>query len=270
MQGAIQQRWNTLGGAGGVLGPHLTCELPTTDDTGRLTHFQSGSIYWSPATGAWDVRGLIGQRWSTLGAERSWLRYPTTGETPVRGGAFTHFQGGSIYFSPTTGAREVRGAIREGWGRLGWENGYLGYPVSDEKNTGSFRGAYQDFQGGTMYWAPWSGAHALKGDIRDTYATEYPGEDLLGFPTTSEIRTPNARGAYNHFERGSIYWTPTYGAHPLWGQIRDIWATQGWENSRLGFPISGPLSSFGSDLEFQIFQGGVINWWPGGHHIEYN
>ncbi|MFP2933678.1 N-acetylmuramoyl-L-alanine amidase, partial [Pyxidicoccus sp. 3LG] len=98
--GAILTRYNQLGGAGGVLGRCVTSELATPDGVGRFNHFQNGSIYWTPATGAWEVHGLIRQRWEALDWERSPLGYPITGETvtPDGVGRFNHFQNGSIYW----------------------------------------------------------------------------------------------------------------------------------------------------------------------------
>ena len=39
---------------------------------------------------------------------------------------------GSIYWTPSTGAWSIHGAIRAKWASLGWERSCLGYPVSDE------------------------------------------------------------------------------------------------------------------------------------------
>ncbi|PPK91894.1 LGFP repeat-containing protein [Kineococcus xinjiangensis] len=206
------------------------------------------------------------------GGASGWLGQPLTPEirTPNGKGAYVVFQNGSIYWSPGTGAREVHGELRNGWGRLGWEGGYLGFPTSDEQPTASRRGRFQTFQGGALYWAPWTGAHAVRGDIRDTYASWYQSEDILGFPITSEVRTPNNRGAYNHFQWGSIYWSPDYGAFPIYGAIRDLYASQGWENGPLGFPVSAEfdyaLSTVG-EVKGQEFEGGFIWWWPEGHEI---
>jgi len=36
------------------------------------------------------------------------------------------------YWTPTTGAWEVHGRIREKWAELGWERSTLGSPISDE------------------------------------------------------------------------------------------------------------------------------------------
>ncbi|HZB49770.1 MAG TPA: hypothetical protein VE547_11820, partial [Mycobacteriales bacterium] len=36
----------------------------------------------------------------------------------------------SIYWSPDTGAHPVHGDIRARWAQLGWEESYLGFPVT--------------------------------------------------------------------------------------------------------------------------------------------
>ncbi|HEX8199756.1 MAG TPA: hypothetical protein VF590_04660, partial [Isosphaeraceae bacterium] len=68
-----------------------------------------------------------------------------------------HYQRGSIYWSPATGAHEVHGAIRDKWASLRWENSYLGYPTSDEMDDGH-GGRVSRFQGGSIYWSFWGGA----------------------------------------------------------------------------------------------------------------
>ncbi|NAZ86924.1 LGFP repeat-containing protein, partial [Kineococcus indalonis] len=173
----------------------------------------------------------------------------------------------------------VHGEIRDGWGRLGWEGGYLGFPTGDEETTDSRRGRFQRFEGGAVHWAPWSGAHALRGAVLDAYDSYddctrqcVSAEDVLGFPVTSEIRTPNGLGAYNHFQWGSIYWSPATGAQLVRGEIRDAWARQGWENGPLGFPASAEeeyAAATRDDVKVQYFEHGAILWWPGGSEIHH-
>jgi uncharacterized protein with LGFP repeats len=237
----------------------------------------------APAHADAGVTGEIGYRYDVYyGGSRGWLGLPTTPETrtPNGKGAYVAFQNGSIYWSPWTGAREVHGEIRDGWGRLGWEGGQLGFPTTDAETTYSRRGQYQDFEGGRMYWAPWSGAHELHGKIRETYEDFYAsdtysdGEDTLGFPTSSETRTPNGRGAYNTFQWGAIYWSPSTGAQPVYGEIQRVWARQGWENGRLGFPVDQDESvsdyEDGVDLHVQTFEGGQIYWSPSDCYVLFD
>ncbi|WP_432491278.1 LGFP repeat-containing protein [Kineococcus auxinigenes] len=226
-----------------------------------------------PAQADPRVGGEIGYAYEyRYNGPRGFLGEPLTPEirTPNDKGAYVAFQNGSIYWSPWTGAHEVHGEVRNGWGRLGWEGGQLGFPTGDEQYTNSRRGRYQEFEGGSILWAPWSGAHALRGVIREARLSMYDAENILGFPTTSEIRTPNGRGAYNHFQWGSIYWSPGTGAHPVYGAIRDAWASQGWENGRLGFPTDAEYI-YEEDFVVQQFEGGVIGFSPGyGAEIFYD
>ena len=163
VHGAILGKWSALGLEAGPLGFPLTDETATPDGIGRFNHFQGGSIYWTPATDAHEVRGAIRGKWASLGWELGFLGYPLTDETttPDGVGRFNHFQGGSIYWTPATGAHEVRGAIRDRWSVLGWEGGRLGYPVSDELDTPHHFGKVSHFQGGSLYWDAGRGAYEV-------------------------------------------------------------------------------------------------------------
>jgi uncharacterized protein with LGFP repeats len=80
----------------------------------RVSHFEHGDIYWSPASGAHVVYGAIRDKWLSVGGPTSWLGLPTTDElaAPDGLGVFprdahgrvSYFQRGLIYWSPSTGA----------------------------------------------------------------------------------------------------------------------------------------------------------------------
>ncbi|HSC52064.1 MAG TPA: hypothetical protein VLC98_00470 [Phnomibacter sp.] len=164
VHGAIRARWQSLGWERSFLGYPLTDESKCPDNIGRYNHFQGGSIYWSPSTGAWEVHGAIRARYSSLGWERSFLGYPLTNEStcPDGVGKYNHFQGGSIYWHPTTGAWEVHGAIRAHWASKGWERSSFGYPISNETVVYSGAGRISHFQRGSIYWSPIQGVRELK------------------------------------------------------------------------------------------------------------
>jgi hypothetical protein len=100
------------------------------------------------------VQGAIRARWEALGGSNGFLGHPTTDElpTPDRVGRYNHFQGGSIYWTPAIGACEVHGLIREKWAALGWEQGALGYPTSDETDEPDGSGRYSTFEHGSLHW----------------------------------------------------------------------------------------------------------------------
>ncbi|WP_176741333.1 LGFP repeat-containing protein [Streptomyces sp. LUP30] len=133
---------------------------------------------------------------------------------------------------------ETHGEINKKYGSMGFENSFLKLPLNDETRTPNKPGAFNHFQTGSIYWSPSTGAHEIHGAIRDKWAAMGWENSQLGFPTSDETRTPNKPGAFNHFQTGSIYWSPSTGAHEVHGAIRDKWAAMGWENSQLGFPTS--------------------------------
>jgi len=156
---AIDKKYVSLGGEGGFLGQPLSGES-TRDGYGRFRHFQGGSIYWTPNTGAWEVHGLIREKWAKFGWETGWLGYPLTDETitPDGIGRFNHFEHGSIYWTPNTGAWEVHGFIRDRWAALGWETSCLGYPISDEEPSTVNWVRQSRFERGIIRWSPERGA----------------------------------------------------------------------------------------------------------------
>ncbi|MET8136217.1 hypothetical protein ABZ153_39365 [Streptomyces sp. NPDC006290] len=124
------------------------------------------------------------------------------------------------------------------------------------------RGRSRDFQNGTIEWSPQTGSQEVHGAIRDHYASLGGSGGFLGYPLTDETGTPDGIGRFNHFENGSIYWTPETGAREVHGAIRDTWANKGWERSELGYPVSD--ESGPSDRRRSDFQGGILTWTPTG------
>jgi uncharacterized protein with LGFP repeats len=132
----------------------VTDESGTPDGRGRFNHFtKGGSIYWTPDSGAHIVYGAIRATWAALGWEKGPAGYPVTDEsgTPDGRGRFNHFtKGGSIYWTPESGAHVVYGAIRAKWESIGWERSNLGYPTSDEFDVSG--GRRVNFQKGYITW----------------------------------------------------------------------------------------------------------------------
>ena len=105
IHGAIRAKWASLGWERSFLGYPVTDETGTPDGIGRFNHFSnSGSIYWTPGTGAWSVHGAIRTKWASMGWERSCLGYPVSDEFAISGGRRSNFQHGFITWNASTGA----------------------------------------------------------------------------------------------------------------------------------------------------------------------
>jgi Glycosyl hydrolases family 6/LGFP repeat len=226
VHGAIRAEYEALGGPGSVLGYPITDETRTPDGAGRFNHFTGGSVYWSPATGAHEVHGAIRQHWAELGWEAGVLGYPTTDETGAGPGRFNRFTGGTMSWSPGTGAHEVHGAILGRYLATGGEAGVLGYPVTDETGTPDGVGRYNHFAAsGSIYWTPGTGAHVVRGPLRSRWASEGWEAGPSGYPVGEEYAI--AGGGQQDFQRGLLNWwsspqpapnpAPTPAGNPLAG-----------------------------------------------------
>lgn len=303
------------------LGTARTGVQATPDGSGRYAHFAGGSVYWSPGTGAHAVGSRIRAKWAGLGWERGGLGYPTADSvTPDTGPEYAAFQHGvvfydpqdptaplralygplfdrfdamyegydysqapstdvlttpdgigryahwqtsynfSMHWSPTTGAHTTAMSIRAKWAQLGWERGVLGYPTTDIGGMPDRRGAcWSHFQHGSVFSAHCeTAAFEVHGAIRNRWADLDWDRSVLGLPTTDETATPDGTGRYNHFEHGSIYWSPATGAHDIHGPIRDTWARLGWERSPLGYPVTGVTATPDGRGSYVHFQHGSI------------
>jgi hypothetical protein len=71
------------------------------------------------------------------------------------------FENGAICWSPATRAHAIYGAIWDKWKAMGREQGFLGYPTSDEHEWNG--GQRVDFQGGYIFWTAQRGAVVVRG-----------------------------------------------------------------------------------------------------------
>ncbi|MBC2681278.1 hypothetical protein GSS87_02505 [Corynebacterium sp. 4HC-13] len=225
------------------------------------------------------MQGRILETYKRLGGYRTFGNAITPESNAGRGGKFQVFeQASSIYWHPNVSngvARQVKGSIRDRWRDWGWENGSLRYPTTDELTTPDQIGRFNHFEEGSIYWTPSTDAQVVKGRIKDRWANQGWETGKLGYPTTSESSTPDGVGRFNHFQNGSIYWTPNTGPQVVKGRIRDYWASRGWETGSHGYPINEEYAVDGGI--HQDFQNLDIQWveptsqrLPTGDHTDWD
>jgi hypothetical protein len=185
-------------------------------------------------------------------AANAYLGNPVTNflNTPNNAGAYRDYQNGSIYYSWSTGAHEVGGAIKAKWLSLGGVS--WGYPTTDETTTPDHLGRYNHFaslytvQVGThsvqvwapeaIDWTPQYGANRVDGANGWLFANL--GWENFGEATTDPTLSPDGLCWYNHFQRQyswglevqAIDWTQQYGSHFVSGQNGLLFQKLGWEN----------------------------------------
>lgn len=191
----------------------------------------------------------------------------------ITAGAFIGLSG---VVAPMASAQDdVKGKIGEEYVAAAEANGqtpeeFFGATTSSELDAAN-GGKFQTFENDkSIYWNPdVSGGQAnqVGGEIFDRWGEATmngsPGYEWgpLHYPTTREWATAESgasgvAGRGNHFEGGSIYWSPDTGAHVVWGLIRDAWWHLGAESSALGLPIGE--ESFDGSSYVQQFEGGYL------------
>lgn len=204
--GAIEAEFDAAGGVDALGEP--TGPEQDAARGGRWQAFaRNAAIYWTAATGAQQVGGPIRDKWVQLGAEGGALGYPVTREasTPGATGRFSHFQGGSVYWSVGTAAHQVSGQIRDTWAAYGWESSPLGFPVTDEA-AGARGGRYNLFNGGAIYWSAATGAHVVWGALREKWVAAGGEGGRYGYPTGPEY--DHEGGKAQNFQGGRLTWEP--------------------------------------------------------------
>ena len=221
-----------------------------TGDVVRPETIWTSSYYVGrPALG-----GAIGQHWQDLGGEYGVLGEATDLEYQAPNARKVDYQGGAIYWTPTTGAAQVGGAIAAMYNSIGASGGYLGVPVSDERDTPG--GRANAFANGAIYWSPTTSAHAVQGAIGLKYMVLGSTGSLLGFPIGEEAAVPGGR--VSAFQGGNIYWGPTTSAYEVHGPILDSYLARKGPAGGLGLPVSDVQGVPGGQQT--LFQHGILQW----------
>ncbi len=117
---------------------------------GYVQKFQGGYLTRNPDKKHFVVHGAIGAKYGEMGTATSELGYPTGPEMAINGGFYQPFEKGNIYWSAATGAHAIYyGDIFDEWGKRGYEQGELGWPVKDMTKIPA-GGLTVDFQRGTI------------------------------------------------------------------------------------------------------------------------
>jgi hypothetical protein len=197
----------------------------------------------------------------TLGAPTG----PEQGDASLR---YLEFGDGRMYWTPRSGVHEVHGAIKNTYLLMGGHQRF-GEPITDELTTPQLTGKFNHFYGtpqtgpSSIYWSVSTGAQAVYGEIRKTWAATGWELGPHGFPKSSEQSTPNGRGRYNDFQDGGIYWLPgSDSAKSVHGAIYHKWGLMGWETSLLGFPTTNEMITPDLIGRYNHFEHGSIYFKP--------
>ncbi|TYP89871.1 hypothetical protein [Blastococcus xanthinilyticus] len=255
--GPVAEKWTAMGGVKSFLG-YPTAAPKAVAGGGSVSVFQGGSIYFSPATGAFEVHGWIRDKWLAKGGPVG-LGYPTSDEQPAPGGGgvFQTYENGLIYSSAKKGAFEVHGLIEDKWAAMGGLSWAFGVPVSDEIVLPDGVGRASEFSSGAaIYFSPATGPWQVRGWVRNTWSQMGAERGFLGYPTSDEIPLPGGAGVEARFQGGRIWSSVATGAREVHGAILERYLALGGPASPLGLPTSNEEAVPGGRRS--TFQNGTI------------
>ncbi len=257
---AISARYDALGdSARAALGAAVNSIRCNLRSNGCYQKYANGAIIWTPYTGAWESYGPTRDRWGEMGYEAGKLGYPTSELrcSLVRSGCYQRYENGAILWQNSTGAWESTGSIRRYWATIGYENGNLGYPTGPERPL-SGGGWYQRYENGYIIGKKAIGYWESMGPIRERWASLGYQEGQMGYPTSQIFCTIKDDGCYQRYENGAILWAEPIGAWESTGSIRRYWATTGYENGPLGYPVAAEKRTSDGGWYQQYEEGYII------------
>ena len=285
--GAILDKYQALGGAA-----DSDLGFPTIDEgAGKATDSRNSTfsaadkpvIFWTPDNGAWVVRGAINAAWDKLGGSAGTLGVPTADESWKGDVVSQSFTGGEVSWNAKTKAftttpadlagqltgldvpGDATSAIAGARRAAGGPQGPLGDEQGAQYKVGD--GVAQNFAGGTIFYSPATGAHAVTGDVLAKYRAAGGPQGDLGFPAGNETDggiSPTSRVAtFAAADNPTIFWTPDHGAFVVRGAMNAAWAKLGGATGKLGAPTAD--QAVNGDVVSQKFTGGSISWNKSSH-----
>lgn len=98
----------------------------------------------------------------------------------------------------------VQGLILDEYNALGGSGGFLGNPLTPETGCPDGVGRFNQFEHGSIYWTPNTGAHEVHGTIRDAWSAQGWEAGKWGYPVSNEI--PCSEGVHQYFQNVAIFW----------------------------------------------------------------
>ena len=282
---AITTAWQAAGGDTGPLGPRSGDVYPV--GVGFAQNFASGKMFFTPETGPHFMQGAILEKYESAGgAADGDLGFPKIDEGPgrapgSRNATFSAPDNPVIFWTPSTGARVVRGPINAAWDKLGGSSGVLGVPADDETYDGAV--VRQKFTGGELSYDSRAKTFTtvppeLAAQLADVSVPDDPivainaARRAAGGPlgplgaAEGEPYDIGTGGKAQDFVNGTIFYSPDTGANVVTGQVLAKYESVGGPDGDLGFPISseedGGLAPASRFSAFAAEDKPVIFWTP--------
>lgn len=262
-QGTRQEIVNFYRGLVALLGPAV--RSPIDINGGQYVMYRSGTIYWSPRTGAHVLLGKFAQRYELAGGASGPLGFPKSNLIKESSYAMYQFEHGGIVLNSNR-FFVLQGDIHTKW-RANFRS--LGAPIEETRNLKDPNWTMTVFERGAVFQGKYSGqlyavynplvaGQAAPVHIFSKWISAGMENGILGYPSSDTHSGPNG-GIYNTFQSGAILWHPSTGVHTVNGLIYEkYWNHYDGPWGRLGYPVADEAKS--GKFFFSRFANGEIDF----------
>ena len=208
-RGKIREVWEKQKYEMGPLGFPVS-NISENKNTGIIfQQYQNGYIVGNDKYGFYESRGKIRTVWEKQKFEIGPLGFPISDilENKYSGIVFQQYQNGYIVGNDKYGFYESSGKIREVWEKLNFENGPLGFPVSNISENKSTGIVFQQYQNGYIVGNDKYGFYESRGMLREYWAKQNFEMGAMGFPLSNT--TTSGAISSQKYQGGTLYYDNT-------------------------------------------------------------
>ena len=210
----------------------------------------------------------ISRKYEALGGAGGFLGRVVEAERALsdKRGRRARYEGGNIYWTSSTGAHEVHGAILDEYGRTGGSTGTLGYPTSDTRTSADEKARYSNFERGRIYYLGDAGTFTVANPFFTKHESLNGVYGVLGYPKGNARRSGDGNSTYQDFVKGRIYQQGSRVVE-IHGSVFTFHEGIQGVYGPLGYPVSDLVPTGDGRGKTQWFQKGIL-WYTaaGGPH----
>ena len=208
-----------------------SCTTSSATDNRTVNH-------GAPCIGT-DCGTPISKKYQALGGASGFLGAVTSPEkaNSDKRGRVARYQGGNIYWTSTTGAHEVHGAILTEFANQAGVNGILKYPTSDTLTTSDKKARYSNFENGRIYYRGSAGTFTVPKPYFAKHESIGGVHGILGYPKSAVRTSTDQKSRYQNYTGGRIYVQGTRVVE-IHGAVFTRHEDVGGVHGPLGYPVA--------------------------------
>jgi hypothetical protein len=233
-----------------------SCTTTSATDNRTVNH-------GAPCIGT-DCGTPISKKYDQLGGASGFLGPVVTPEkaNSDRRGRVARYRNGNIYWTATTGAREVHGRILDEFGKQAGVNGVLKYPTSDTRTSSDRKSEYSNFENGRIYDRGSAGVFTVPAPYFAKHESLGGVHGFLGYPTSAVRTSQDKKSRYQNYAGGRIY---VQGSRvvEIHGAVFTTHESLQGVYGPLGYPVNDLKPNGDNRGQAQWFEKGIIFYSPG-------